>query len=271
MLWAGARFTVVMTVDDHSAGCFLRAGSGGLIDPGWCSASFVEVMAALPEDLAEAEVARPELLLAARGRVEVFFTPFDWVNRSARVAIVGVTPGRFQAHQAVMTAARQLRAGASLDAALAEADRVGSFAGAMRVNLIAMLDGIGLAGLLGLDSTARMFTDRADLVASTSVVCHPVFIAGANYTGSAPKLGQEPLLRAFATQVLAANLAAVPEALVVPLGRAAEIGVGLSGVNPRRVVAGFPHPSGANGHRVRHYTVARAQLTRTAADWFTRA
>jgi hypothetical protein len=54
------------------------------------------------------------------------------------------------------------------------------FAGTMRANLVAMLDGIGLHRALELHSSAGLFTDRPDLASTTSAICHAVFVDGRN-------------------------------------------------------------------------------------------
>ncbi len=79
---------------------------------------------------------------------------------------------------------------------------------------------------------------------------------------------RHPLPRAFAQQVLAADLARIPEALIVPLGQAATEAVALTGVEPRRVLVGFPHPSGGNGHRQRLDDQGRQRLSKAVVDWF---
>jgi hypothetical protein len=116
-------------------------------------------------------------------------------------------------------------------------------------------------------SSARLFADRHDLVSTTSAICHAVFLDGRNYSG-APPVDRHPLLRAFARQVLDANLAMTPDALVIPLGQATRRAMALTGVDPRRVLSDFPHPSGANGHRVRQYARAREAMRQTVAAWF---
>jgi len=75
------------------------------------------------------------------------------------------------------------------------------------------------------------------------------------------------VLTAFARQVLAAALAGAPDALVVPLGKAAGLGVRLAGADPARVLDGFPHPSGSNGHRVRQYGRERDRLAAAVRAW----
>jgi hypothetical protein len=247
--------------------CFITTGAGGRIDPTWCTTGFAPTLRALPPDLTEATIARPELLVCADGPVSIYFVPLDLVNPSARVLLVGLTPGRRQMYLAVTTAAAALRAGQSIDQALLSAKQAASFAGTMRANLVAMLDGIGLHRALELPSSAALFADRHDLVAPSSAICHAVFIDGRNYAG-APRVDRHPLLRAFARQVLATNLAMTPDALVIPLGQATARAVALTGVDPRRVLRGLPHPSGANGHRRGQYVRAREAMARTVASWF---
>jgi hypothetical protein len=79
---------------------------------------------------------------------------------------------------------------------------------------------------------------------------------------------RSPILRAFASQVLATELATFPDALIVPLGRAAETAVALTGIASERVLAGFPHPSGANGHRAKNFHAAQRRLANTVDTWF---
>jgi hypothetical protein len=247
--------------------CFISHGAGGLIDPTWCSTYFVEALRSLPDSLTEGEVRRPELLLKRDGELEMYFTPFDWVNPNARVLIVGLTPGLSQMYLAVTAAAASLKAGHTLDEALVHADETASFAGSMRTRLIAGLDGIGLHAALGIRNSAELFGARSDLVSTTSAICHATFARGRNYAGT-PPVDTHPLLRAFATQVLTANLAMVPDALVIPLGIATANALTLAKVDARRVLFDFPHPSGANGHWGPKYAAAREAMSATVVAWF---
>ncbi|MGW4424989.1 uracil-DNA glycosylase family protein [Streptosporangium sp. NPDC004631] len=256
--------TYMSIVPEHT--CYIAPAAGGVISPSWCSSAFEDTLCSLSPDITEEQVASPELLLYRDHKLEIYFVPFDWVNANARVMLVGLTPGRQQMHLAVRTAVRALRSGRTLDEALKEADETGSFAGSMRTNMISMLDGIGLHDALGLDSTAGLFADRSDLLASTSAICHAVFVQGANYSGS-PAVDRHPVLTAFARQVLDKNLEMVPDALVIPLGKAASTAVGLTAVSRERVLSGFPHPSGANGHRARLYAERRDEMARRIREW----
>src|SRR3546814_17460997 len=57
--------------------------------------------------------------VAASQLVSVHYAPFDYVNRDARVIILGITPGRQQARMATERFGARLRAGATPRMALA--------------------------------------------------------------------------------------------------------------------------------------------------------
>jgi hypothetical protein len=256
--------------------CPIKSGAGGLISEDWCIDTFAERLAALPDDLSEKQIIRPELLLWERGLLSIYYVPFERVNPAAKVLLVGLTPGRQQMWRASMAAARALREGLDIPDVLNAASMSGSFAGSMRANLVSMLDEIGVAACLGLTSTALIWTkqDAAHLAGSTSALLHAVFLNGRNYSGGNPKTSEEPILSAFVDQVLAADLAFAPEALIVPLGKAVSEAMnriaGAGQIDPERVLLGFPHPSGANGHRKRQYEERRIDLTDQVRRWASR-
>jgi hypothetical protein len=244
------------------------AAAGGRIKDRWCTAYYADTLAALPASLSANQVDRDDLLLDGDDKIRIYLTPFDGYIPHARVVLVGLTPGRQQMHLAVTTAGAVLRQGGSVDEAIAAAKVHAAFAGTMRTNLIRMLDGIGLHTALGLETCQSLFQDRSDLVSNTSAICHATFLKnGDNYRG-VPAVSRHPLLRAFAQQVLDANLSRTPDALIIPLGKAATEAVRLTSVDPRRVLFGFPHPSGGNGHRHRLYAEAQEQLSKGIIDWF---
>jgi hypothetical protein len=252
----------------HASRCFVTAAAGGQIDANWRTAAHAEDLAGLPADLAAQDVEREELLLFRDQKVSIYLTPFDQYEPRAQIALVGLTPGRSQMHLAVTTAAAALRHGASIDEAVTRAKDVAGFAGPLRRNLVTMLDGIGMQNALGLPTCEALFADRTDLVTKTSAICHAVFYPdGRNYSGASPSIERHPVLRAFAQQVLAANLAMVPDALIIPLGDAAKQAVALAGIDPHRVLFDFPHPSGGNGHRAARYLQHRESLTAAVTDW----
>jgi hypothetical protein len=135
--------------------------AGSPVTSSWCLSSWRDVIAAL-DPVAAAD---PRLLLWEDGALSVYYAPWDWVNTRARVMLVGITPGAYQATEALREAQACLRAGCSSEETLRRAAAVGSFSGPMRRNLVAMLDGVGLADALGVDSTARLFDTHHHLAA----------------------------------------------------------------------------------------------------------
>ena len=220
----------------------------------------------------------PEALLSDRfllergGDLAMYYIPFERLNPDAKVVLIGITPGITQMQVAYETARDGLRAGLSHGAVIQRVDEEASFAGSMRTNLNRMLDDLGLPALLGIESTEQLFRERSDLMHSTSALRNPVFVRGSNYTGSAPPIATTPLLRRVILEGLGPELAAVPSAVIVPLGdaagRALQLLIDARVVDLRRCCLGFPHPSGANGHRLRFFQQRREQLAGQLAAWF---
>ncbi|SFQ05178.1 hypothetical protein [Tranquillimonas alkanivorans] len=222
---------------------------------------FLPLIEALSEADLRSEIEAPDRLRMASGlhrgkRLDVAYAPFDHVNREARVVIVGITPGRQQMANALLECHRQLRAGADPSRALAAAKVHASFSGPMRANLVAMLDDIGVARLLGLETTAALWEEASDLVHFTSALRYPVFVDNKNYSG-APSMLQVPQLRQELETWFGAEMLDLRDALFVPLGP--KVGEALAWLAPRlgvsedRILTGLPHPSGASGERIAYF------------------
>ena len=170
----------VVTMSDHL--CPVVAGAGGLIDDSWCFDRMAEVLVGMPPIVTEADMLCPELLLFEKGRLSIRYCPFDSVIPKAKLVIVGITPGLHQMFLSCQEAQRALTEGQTGEDVLHRAGAVGGFAGSMRTNLVAMLDGIGLHEKLGIDSTRSLFGDHHELLSGTSAVIYPAFVNGKNYT-----------------------------------------------------------------------------------------
>ena len=225
------------------------------------------------------DIDRPTLLsetfrLYADRRLGIYYAPFDRVNTRARLVLVGVTPGWTQMEIAYRTARQGLLEGHEREAILSSVKRAARFAGSMRVNLVTMLDDLGLPATLGV-SMSSLFDERDDLLHSTSAIRYPVFVDGRNYTGHQPRPLDVSILTAFVEEQLSSELASVDGALIVPLGDAVErcldFLVRRHQLPRERCLFGFPHPSGANGHRARHFAERRDELRRTLREWFASA
>lgn len=195
-----------------------------------------------------------ELLLDEAGSLQVVYAPFDHIETQAKLVVVGITPGLTQAVNALQAALSATRRGLDLAKALTVAKLTASFSGgAIRTNLVAMLDAIGVARYFAVGSTAEMFRPGSTAVHFTSALRYPVFVDGKNYNGT-PDMLTTPILRKQIDTYLAEEARALLQAIWLPLGPKAEAAVShLAGrglLDPHRVLTGLPHPSGANAERV---------------------
>jgi hypothetical protein len=210
--------------------------------------------------------------LFRQGAVDVIYMPTPLAAGSAKVMLVGVTPGFTQLELAYRTIRDGLAEGLTPDEARLRAKSRASFGGPMRKLLVQMLDGIGLPAALRIPSSDELFGSESHQLASTSMLKHAVFVNGKNYTGHSAAVRNSPVYGQFLHELLAAELNAEPEALVIPLGDAATEAIHLLAreglVSVDRCVLGFPHPSGANGHRKVQYAERRASMQAKVAAWF---
>lgn len=196
------------------------------------------------------------LVIARSGDLTVEYAPFDHVEDGAELVIVGLTPGRQQAANALEVLAAELSAGVPAGAALAKAKRTASFSGPMRASLVAMLDEIGVPALYGRSSAAEFFGGGPARVHMTSAIRYPVYLKGRNYSG-APNPLVQPMLAQMIDTHLAEEAQRLRAAVWVPLGVHAEsalLRLSSLGKLPREnILAGLPHPSGANAERISYF------------------
>lgn len=233
---------------------------------------FAAAIEALPRsELSDADLA--PFLIDNVSPVKIFYAPFDWINTSARVVVCGITPGRHSMCNALKAAQSALLEGRSLEQASEDGKRTGSFSN-MRKPLAEMLDNLGLHEILKIPSTISLFgSDGQDrhLLQATSCVRYPVFVNGKNYTGHSPKLLKSLTLLNYIENVLGAELKRLPNALIVPCGAAVEdalrhlASTGI--VDEGSCLFGFPHASGANGHRKKFFTERRGAMAEKVKTW----
>lgn len=139
----------------------------------------------------------PRLLMDASGDVKIYYAPFEYINPSARIVLVGITPGPTQMVNANNEARRALQAGKSSMEAIQAAKSVGAFSGEpLRSNLINQLNHWGFHKWLGLTDSADLFSTSRHLVQTTSLLRYPVFVKDDDYRGS-PDMTKHPLLRKY--------------------------------------------------------------------------
>lgn len=194
--------------------------------------------------------------MASSGSLTIDYAPFDHIETGAELAIVGLTPGRTQATNALAAFSQGLKRGLPIEEAMAQAKRVASFSGPMRANLLAMLDAIGVPAIFGRKDAAEFFSSNDGLVHFTSALRYPVYIDGKNYSGSPAPL-KHPLLKNLVETCLAEEAAALKNTVWIPLGPHAEAALlhltAAKQLDRVKVLAGLPHPSGANAERIAYF------------------
>jgi len=200
---------------------------------------------------------------AQEGDLRVERSAFDHIEDGARLVIVGITPGAQQRDLADAAFANAMAKGLGAPAASRTAKFAASFGGAMRANLVRMLDAVGAASWLDLASLADAFDPNTrGQVHFTSALRYPVFYKGANYNGQVPMLSS-PALRSMIETLLAEEAKRLPGAIWQPLGdkpvAALQHLVALGVLDRRQVAPALPHPSGANAERISFFLGNKAE------------
>jgi hypothetical protein len=225
-----------------------------------------KVSALKDEDLSSKKALPRELLIAQEGKYETFYAPFDFINKDAKIVIVGITPGKQQASNALKKAKEVLNDGGSIEQARIEAKVFGSFSGAMRDNLVNIMDEIGLHLWLDIESTRSLFAEDQGLAHFTSALRYPVLENGGNFNKSPLNL-KEQVLAWFAEECQQ-----LKNALFVPLGpkpgEALELMIDLGILKDEQVMTGMIHPSPASAERVAYFI---GKKNKTALSKKTRA
>jgi hypothetical protein len=138
-------------------------------------------------------------------------------------------------------------------------------------HMVSMLDQLGVAASFPINSTDDLFSEHQAQLDTASILPYPVLVDGRNYTGHRPDLEKDSHLWSYVERFFRPQLMAHPDALVVPLGdtvaRAVErLGAGLDHAS-RYFLNGFPHPSGANGHRKSHFAARYDELCGIVKKW----
>ena len=219
---------------------------------------YLEEMDKIPvkDTYAKRELTTERFLYAKDGKVEIYWAPFDYINKDAKVVILGITPGWTQMELAFNYVLHHLK-NENLEQVQCEAKNHASFGGAMRKNLIDMLDGIDLHKHLDIDSCEELFNEKSVLLHTSSVLRYPVFIDGENYSGSNPKILGHSLFTRMIDELLVPELNSIKDAVIIPTGKAVsdvlQYLLEEGKIENKTILFNFPHPSGANGHRKSQY------------------
>jgi hypothetical protein len=205
------------------------------------------------------------------GNIKIYYGPFGQKKQNAKIVLVGITPGFTQLEIAIRRSKTLLQTLTDPNEIIKQTSKHASFAGSMRKNLISMLDEIKLNESLGIETCNELFISKTDFLLSTSALLFPTFVDRKNYTGHSPQLLKyNPFLEIMdfylLNQLLLSN-----EALIIPLGKAvSEVLtrlIQLGKIDSKRVFIGFPHPSGANGHRKKDFSEIKNHLIQKVKQW----
>ena len=205
--------------------------------------------------------------------ISIYYAPHnEIINKDAKIFIVGITPGWTQTSIAYEIAHKGLINNLDEQTIKLDCKRSSRFAGSMRKNLIEMLDELDLNKKLNISSCLELFTTKDDLLHTTSIIPYPVFINGKNYTGHNPNILENEILTSYVNKYFCNEVKILSNALFIPLGKAVEEVlqdmVDKKLLSKNQILFGFPHPSGANGHRKKQFEINKASLIDAIKNYF---
>lgn len=215
----------------------------------------------------------PELCMASEREVKMYYAPHnEFINPLATIMIVGITPGWNQMEVSLRTAKLALKESKSVEESCREAKLAARFAGSMRSNLTHMLNELNLHTYFGLADSEALFDAACPFLHTTSLLRYPVFINTQNYNGHKPELRGDAFLYNHANRSILSELQALNHIpLVIPLGKSVEMMfrrlLKENLVDEKQILWGFPHPSGANGHRLQQFKRSKDELEKGIADF----
>lgn len=229
--------------------------------------TFRQMIGSLPEnrELNREDLLTENFLMYQSGRLEMFYAPHnEYLNPAAKIMVVGLTPGWTQMSTAIQEARKAALEDSSDEDLCRRAKEAASFAGPMRMNLIQMLDALELPRLLNISTSGELFERKRLLLHTTSLLRFPLFVDKKNYNGAHPGLLTRPFLKETALSSVSEELELLKGALVIPLGTRVEqilqLAVQAGSLDPEQCLWGFPHPSGANGHRHKQFAARQEAM-----------
>lgn len=235
---------------------------------------FKENILLLPQPFHDNDILSEHFLLekAVEKDISIYYAPVEYINENATVLIVGITPGFRQmkkAYSAILSKSNHL---ADNEKVLHQAKMMSSYEGPMRKNLINMLNELGLPKYLGISSANELFGSENHFIHTTGLLPYPVFYKGKNFTGSTPNILKTEVLRKYVMNCFVSDVARLKNPLIIPLGvNVAKVLHHLLNYKllpSAHILFGFPHPSGANGHRHKQFADNKHKMQFEIASYF---
>jgi len=203
------------------------------------------------------------LLMDSEDGVSIYYAPFEYNNPSAKIVLVGITPGPAQMVNANNEARRNLLSGSDYDMAMRNAKETGGFSGKpMRSNLINQLNHWGVHSWLNLKDSSELFSTSRNLLQTTSLLRYPVFVDGKDYRGK-PNMLKHPLLKKYLFEHFVSDVNSLENAIFFPLGptvkKVIDTLVEQGAIDESKVATGLLHPSGNCTYRIQYLVGDRSQ------------
>jgi hypothetical protein len=204
-----------------------------------------------------------KLELEKRGKYLLQYIPFEYVNKEAKIVIVGITPGPNQLTLAYDTAQKLLQTGRTENEILVEIKKAGAFgSSSMRPNLLKILRHFEFEKILGIKDVESLWDKDAGLLHSTSVIPHAAFtlsksrnkmFAGSFNEVMKSDLFEECFIDCFVPSIREMN----QNALYVGLGPCPQAAlqwcINKDYIRPEQVLGAFCHPATTGGSTTSYY------------------
>lgn len=236
---------------------------------------YIDKINNLPNKINKEDILNNNFFLEEENKLKVYYAPHnEYVNKKAKILIVGICPGWTQTEIAFKSVKDDLKNNLNIENILKNCKMAARFAGSMRNNLINMLEEILIPKYLKIKLVSDLFSSECNLLHTTSLIPYPVFINGKNYTGHTPKITDSPLLMKYVRAHFYEELEQLEnKPLIIPLGKAVEdvlkVMIKDNIICEEQCLFGFPHPSGANGHRKEQFINNKARLKESIKKYFT--
>lgn len=180
-------------------------------------------------------------------------------SKKTEIVILGLTPGK-QQHEAIIKATIA---------------REAAFKGFMRKQMFEWFQYLKIDKFLNLENEDSLFTKKyLSRVYITSLLRDPVYIQIdsklKNYTGRNPYPWNDKDLLLLMKDTIKQLNKLHNSCLIIPLGQVVSMAIqNFSELDDDHyVLHGFPHPSGANGHRKKEFLENRRELRKIAQEYF---
>jgi hypothetical protein len=205
-----------------------------------------------------------DFLIETDENLSIFYAPFDFINKNAKIIIIGITPGFTQMEIAIRNTKNNLSLGKSFNSITKHIKENAAFAGQMRNNIITMFNDLNLNKFLNIENCNLLFDKKYfGLTHMTSIIRYPVFKNGKDYTGHSPEILKSNMLKEYVQKIFLNELKSIKYSIIIPLGSA--VSKVLKWISEEyyniddKCLYNFPHPSGANGHRIKIFNQRKGE------------